>query len=201
MLSKTTAPQSEKLTIETLKQIELIRKQLIKENSIKIDIKPLKRSEVDGALAGITSSEFFNGWGFWAIRNGKQKIFYGEEFWETRLSQEMPIEKYSIERVVYYLHKLRKILQGQEHLFHNKVKMLDATEKNKIAISCIKNVLVFQQAMKGIGVYTNDELLESLDGELKELLVRLFKRKSENVFDVELVGNFYDKLEASVGVY
>ena len=50
-------------------------------------------------------------------------------------------------------------------------------------------------------MYSNDELLESLDGELKELLVRLFKRKSENVFDVELVGNFYDKLEASVGVY
>jgi len=181
-----------------LKKINECKEDIMNMHLMPVDIKVITIKELKYALEGNASCEFFNGWGIEAIKKEHQKIIYDScNIHELFKNSNIPLEKFCDERLIYYLHKMRKIIQGQKHLFHNNIKSLNEEEQYKIIVSCIKNVLVFHLALKGIFVYTNEELLTKIqDKELKLVISKTFQNKQSgkyNQFDLLLAYNLVEK--------
>lgn len=171
----------ENVNLKCLKTIEKTRLSLIKKFNKKIDMKVISKKEILNAKEKLTSSEFFNGWGVYAILNKKQKIIYGEEYILNLCSNfDIDIKRFSLERLSYYIHKLRKILVSDYHLLHNVTTKLNSQDKNKVLVSCFKNIFIFTFASKGIFVYSNEEIIENIENvKIKNLLEQLFENKKK----------------------
>ena len=180
-----------------LSKVESIRKKIIKEYLIPIDIKVLSIQEVECGLKGKSSCEFFNGWGILSIKKGYQQIICDccglKELFEEST---VPIERFSDERLFYYLHKMRKLVQGKKHLFHNEIRKLNNREQYKIIVSCIKNVLTFSFASEGRFVYSNDDILKNVHKfELKKAVSKVFENKKIGYYDFNELIHAYNLIE------
>lgn len=185
--------------INILEKIEEQRNLLMKKHLIKMDFKVILKSEFVLSLKGKSSFEFFNGWGLQAIKLGKQKILFGKKYIADMLQKDFSVKTFALERMSYYLHKLRKLMVTKNHLFHNEKKNLSDLELLKVISSSIKNVLIFFLAYKGKFVYTNEELILSLNDEkFKKLLINLFEIKKLGDYDKFYLQKCYNSIELFV---
>lgn len=185
------------ITYEDLAKINKIKKIIISKFGISIDFKPIQIQELEISSRLSASCEFFNGWGMKAIKDGYQKIIYSTNDLEDLIkTHNCGISKFALERMYYYLHKLRKIVQGQKHIFNNTIKHLSENEKSKITISCFKNIITFYLAHNSIFVYTNNEVIQNCpNNTIRNFFQKLIENKSKNICDLEITSSFYNYIE------
>ncbi|MFH0701334.1 MAG: nucleotidyltransferase domain-containing protein [Candidatus Woesearchaeota archaeon] len=165
----------------------------------KVDIKPFTLSEFNAAVRGISSFEFFTGWGLEMIRSGKQRCLYHS----SELSLEYTIDKSrlkkdALERAHYYITKLRKVISSDEQLLiRGERRKVEGNEFLKVAASSVKNVLRFCLAYRRI---VTDDCASILVGSTKYLgnvedIALFLSSRNNNSWNQEMMFKAYDQVE------
>ncbi|MFH1649261.1 MAG: hypothetical protein ABIA93_01805 [Candidatus Woesearchaeota archaeon] len=187
----------ETIDSSVLNKIETSKRKVAETHSVKLDIKPITINEVRCELQRDHGTGFFNGWAIHALKNGYQKIVYDRCHLADSISNtNIPLHTHCDERLAYYVHKLRKAIQGESFIFHNTIKRLTKEEQYKVAVSSIKNILTFSNALQGKFVYTNDQVLRIIaDEKLRAAVSKVFENKRTCNYDLNDLLAAYNLIE------
>ena len=165
----------------------------------KIDIKPFTIDEFNAAIRGVSSFEFFTGWGLEMIRSGRQPCLYrSSDFSIDYEVDEKRFKQDALERAHYYITKLRKVISADNLLLiRGEQKVPAGDELLKVATSSIKNVLRFCLAYRMI--ITDDStsiMIQSRKyfGDVHDIAAFLDIRNKKH-FDKEIMFRAYNSIE------
>ena len=189
----------EHLDFKTINIMEKIEFEFSERFGSRVDIKPFTKSELLGAIKGIHSFGFFNGWALRMIEEGKQKLLYKTQ--DLSLEYQCPIErirKDALDRASFYTTKLRKIMfLKRTMILDGEVRVLSDKDLIKICVSCCKNVLTFCLAYKGIvcdDVNSTIKSAERVFGSMNRIK-RAYEIKQQGKFDIQVLKDAYELVE------
>ncbi len=185
--------------VEVLESIRSLRDHGKQYTGCKVDIKPFTIDEFKAAIRGVSSFEFFTGWGLEMIKSGKQRCLYrSSDFCLDYEVDEKRFKQDALERAHYYITKLRKVISADDHiLIRGEQKVLEGGELLKVTASSIKNVLRFCLAYQGIITDNSTSIITQSGKYFGDVcdIAAFLELRNKKQFDKEAMFRAYNSIE------
>jgi predicted nucleotidyltransferase len=198
-----------KINFEVIQKIEKIENKFSDKFKCRVDIKPFLESEYLGAIKGINSFSFFNGWALKMIEKGEQKLLFSKPTFNIPKNiSAKRVKKDALDRASFYMTKFRKLMfLRKTMILDGEVRVLSNKDMSKICVSCCKNILSFCLAHKGIVTSDVEQTIknsEKIFGNM-DALKRAYKYKAKgkiSLKNLEDIYNISEKVyEKTISVY